>query len=99
MDWESFHTGAPPYFDLFHYLVQSNSELRRPRRQTILNGLRGKGWVGALVAAYAAGSEIDARDSSHFLGEYLRISTATLDVSAPKRSLRVRSTMSSKLGS
>ena len=40
-----------------------------------------------------------ARDSSHFLGEYLRISTATLDVSAPKRSLRVRSAMLSKLGS
>ena len=59
VDWESCHTGAPPYFDLFHYLVQSNSELRRPRRQTIINGLRGKGWVGAVIAAYAAGSEID----------------------------------------
>jgi hypothetical protein len=99
VDWESFHTGAPPYFDLFHYMVQSRSELRRPLTGTILDGLKGKGWVGAAIGAYAAGSEVDARDSAHFLREYLRISAANLDPDGPRRGTRVRSRISSKLSS
>jgi hypothetical protein len=97
VDWESFHTGAPPYFDLFHYMTQSRSELRRPRIRTILEGLNGKGWVGAAIGAYAAGSEVDAHHSAHFLREYLRISRANLDQDAPPRGVRVRSRMSSRL--
>ena len=98
VDWESFHTGAPPYYDLFHYLVQSNSELRRPLTQTILDGLKGKGWVGAAIGAYAAGSKVDARESSHFLREYLRISMAASDPEGPKRGARVRTKMLGRLG-
>jgi phosphotransferase family enzyme len=93
VDWESSHVGAPPYFDLFHYLIQSNSELRRPLRQTILAGLRGKGWVGAAIAAYAAGAQVDVHDGSHFFGEYLRISLARSDRGSPKRAVRIRSDM------
>jgi aminoglycoside phosphotransferase (APT) family kinase protein len=97
VDWESFHTGAPPYYDLFHYLVQSNSQLRRPLIQTILDGLKGKGWVGGVIGAYAAGSEVDVRDSAHFLREYLLISAANLGQDAPRRGIRVRSIMTDKL--
>jgi aminoglycoside phosphotransferase (APT) family kinase protein len=39
IDWENCRQSADPYFDLFHYLVQSSSELRRPRKQAILDGL------------------------------------------------------------
>jgi peptidoglycan/xylan/chitin deacetylase (PgdA/CDA1 family) len=99
VDWESFHTGAPPYFDLFHYMIQSRSELRRPLIRTILEGLKGKGWVGAAIGAYAAGSEVDAGDSAHFLREYLRISAASLDPDGPRRGVRVRSRISEELGS
>lgn len=99
VDWENFHTGAPPYFDLFHYLVQSNSELRRPLTRTIWDGLKGKGWVGAAIGAYAAGSEVAARDSPHFLHEYLRISSAKLDPRDARRGTRIRSKMSSRLES
>ncbi len=98
VDWENFHTGAPPYFDVFHYLVQSNSELRRPLAGTIRDGLRGKGWVGAAIGAYAAGSEVAARDSAHFLHEYLRISSPTLDPAGARRGTRIRSKMASRLG-
>lgn len=98
VDWESFHTGAPPYFDLFHYLVQSNSELRRPLKQTILDGLKGKGWVAGAIGAYAAGAELNVRDSPHFLREYLRASAARLEPEAAGRGARVRSNMSRRLG-
>ena len=94
VDWESFHTGAPPYFDLFHYLVQSNSELRRPLKQTILDGLEGKGWVAGAIGAYAAGAELNVRDGPHFLREYLRTSAARLELEAAGRGARVRSKMS-----
>jgi hypothetical protein len=98
VDWESFQSKAPPFFDLFHYLVQSNSELRRPLTQSILAGLKGKGWVGASIGAYAAGSEVHARESSHFLGEYLRISAPALNPEARRRGARVRSKMLARLG-
>jgi peptidoglycan/xylan/chitin deacetylase (PgdA/CDA1 family) len=98
VDWENFHTGAPPYFDLFHYLVQATTGLRRPRMQTILDGLKGKGWVGGAIGAYAAGSELDPRDSEHFLGEYLRISVDTLDMKTRRYGARVRLKLSSKVG-
>lgn len=98
VDWEGFRIDAPPYFDLFHYLVQANSELRRPLRRTILDGLASRGWVGGVIGAYAAGAEIDARDSAHCLREYLRISAATLALEAPARGTRVRAKMSSELG-
>jgi aminoglycoside phosphotransferase (APT) family kinase protein len=97
LDWEDFTTGAPPYFDLFHYFVQSNSELRRPTKQTILDGLRLKGWVGSAIAAYAAGAEVDAGESEHFLREYLRISTARFRMMAAPRGARVRLELSRRL--
>ena len=98
VDWEDFRADAPPYFDLFHYMIQANSELRRPLRRTIVDGVAGRGWVGEIIGAYADGAEIDARESEHFLREYLRISLATLDTEAPARGARVRSKMSAELG-
>ncbi len=93
VDWEDFRSEAPPYFDLFHYLVQSGSELRRPLRRTILDGLGGRGWVAGAIGAYAAGAEVDAREGTRFLREYLHISAAELGLVAPRRSVRVRSRM------
>ena len=97
MDWENSRAGMPPYFDLFHYLVQSNSELRRPTKRAILDGLRLRGWVGQAIGAYAAGAEIDAREGEHFLREYLRDSARKLDLEAPPRGARVRSQLMRRL--
>ena len=97
MDWENSRAGMPPYFDLFHYLVQSNSELRRPTKTAILDGLRLRGWVGHAIGAYAAGAEIDAREGEHFLRAYLRDSASNLDLEAPPRGARVRSKLMSRL--
>ena len=97
VDWEDGRTGIPPYFDLFHYLVQSNSELRRPTKAAILDGLRLRGWVGRVIGAYAAGAETEARESRHFLREYLRDSARKLDLEAPPRGARVRSKLLRRL--
>ena len=98
VDWENFRAEAPPYYDLFHFLIQSNAGLRRPRMQSILAGLNGEGWVGGLIRAYAEGSEVDLRDSAHFLQEYLRISKVVLGSDCTARGLRVRSKMASRVG-
>jgi hypothetical protein len=98
IDWESFRAEAPPFYDLFHFLLQSHAGLRRPLMQSIVGGLNGEGWVGGLIRAYAAGSEVDARDTAHFFREYLRISAATLGPDCTARGLRVRSKISSRVG-
>jgi Phosphotransferase enzyme family len=97
VDWEDSRAGLPPYFDLFHYLVQSNSELRRPSKTAILDGLRLKGWVGHAIGAYAAGAETDARDCKRFLRAYLHESARKLDLEAPPRGARVRSKLLRRL--
>lgn len=90
IDWENCQASADPYFDLFHYLVQSNSELRRPGRQAILDGLDGKGWVGTVIRAYADGSQVDVAESKRMLAGYLHVSRERLDPGAPRRGARVR---------
>ena len=98
VDWEGLRTNAPPFFDIFHYLVQSTSELRRPFVRTIVEGLRGRGWIGDAIGAYAAGAEVDPSESGRYLREYLRISLAELGVDAPRRNTRVRSGLLEILG-
>jgi hypothetical protein len=98
IDWENCRPSADPYYDLFHYLVQSNSELRRPRKQAILDGLALRGWVGAAIKAYAAGSGIDVTESRRLLTRYLDVSGAMLDPDAPGRGVRVRTLLKTRLG-
>jgi hypothetical protein len=71
--------------------------LRRPTKAAILEGIRLRGWVGRVIGAYAAGAEIDARESRHFLREYLRDSARKLDLEAPRRGVRVRSKLQRRL--
>lgn len=78
-DWEEAHDGAPPFWDLFHYLVQGHALLGRPRRAELDAGLAGRGWVGRALAAYAAGAGLDAGDGRLHIGAYLRDSTRYLD--------------------
>ncbi|MGI8773566.1 MAG: hypothetical protein ACR2KQ_00935 [Actinomycetota bacterium] len=59
VDWEEFDPQAPAFFDLFHFIVQSYELLGRPARGEIQAGLRGEGWVGRAIDAYATAASIE----------------------------------------
>jgi hypothetical protein len=90
IDWENAAEGFPPFFDLFHFFVQSNAELRRPSKRSIIEGLNLNGWVGRSIKAYSAGCQIDPGEARRHFSAYLRRSTTKVSPSAPPRALRVR---------
>ncbi len=71
VDWEDAREQAPPFFDLLHFLVQSHALLGRPSGDAIVEGVKGRGWIAALVRAYAAGAAIDANEAASHLVAYL----------------------------
>lgn len=79
LDWECARADAPPFFDLFHFLVQSYALLGRPRARAILNGLAGRGWISDTIAAYARGAGVDRNTARDYLAVYLQTSEAQLD--------------------
>jgi SAM-dependent methyltransferase len=79
LDWEDARSDAPPFYDLFHFIVQSHALLERPRTRAILEGLRGCGWIGEAIAAYSGGAGLDRRAAREHLTVYLRASLASLD--------------------
>jgi glycosyltransferase involved in cell wall biosynthesis len=90
LDWEDARSDAPPFFDVFHYLVQSSQELLFPRRTAIVDGLSGKGWIGGVIGAYAEGAGIPAETAGEFFGQYLKDSSSSLGPLAPRRGFQVR---------
>jgi len=52
-DWEATRKKSLPFEDVFHYLVQSCALLGWPSRQALFRGLRGRGWIGVTVDAFA----------------------------------------------
>jgi thymidylate kinase len=80
VDWESAGPDHPPFGDLFHFLVQGHALLGRPRVRVITDGLRGRGWVGACIRAYATAAGSDPEDAERWLLSYLRTSLETLDL-------------------
>jgi phosphotransferase family enzyme len=79
VDWEEAGPAAPPYTDVFHFLVQSHVLLGRPAAGELLAGvLGGHGWVGAAVHAYRHGADLDGDPAGGF-ERYLRASAAELD--------------------
>jgi hypothetical protein len=91
VDWEVSLDDAPPFFDVYHYLVQAHAFLGRPGRDELLRGIRGDGWIGRVIAAYAdgAGVPLSLADVSfeRYLSHTSRAPTMR-DMSA--RSIRVR---------
>jgi thymidylate kinase len=83
IDWESATFDAPPFDDLFHYLVQGAALLGHPRTSQIVAGLEGRGALAPAVRAYAdvVGHPVDGLPNA-FLG-YLDRSTATLRLDRP----------------
>jgi hypothetical protein len=74
VEWENASQAAPAFHDVFHYLVHSFATLGRPRGEEILDGLIGKGWIGAAILAYAEGAGVPAASAPKLLARYLESS-------------------------
>jgi hypothetical protein len=83
IDWEEAWDGAPPFLDLFHYLVRGHALLGHPSRSMLVAGAAGKGPVGALVRAYADGANVSAGEAPKFLRGYLEREAGMPDASEP----------------
>ncbi|HMC08151.1 MAG TPA: hypothetical protein VKL22_02340 [Actinomycetota bacterium] len=83
VDWEDALAEAPPFFDPFHYLVQSHVLIGRPSLEAIRNGIRGRGRAGAAIRAYAEGAGLDLGEARRSFSAYLRATQARLDLQTP----------------
>jgi aminoglycoside phosphotransferase (APT) family kinase protein len=84
VDWEHSRVTAPPFFDVFHYVVQAHALLERPTRHEVIAGIAtGEGWVGRAIGAYASQAGIAADRAIGHLPAYLEASIAMLDADAP----------------
>jgi len=72
LDWEEATSESPPYDDVFHYVVQAHALLGRPRADEVLEGLEGRGWVGAAFEAYADGACLTGVDRRQVFVTYLQ---------------------------
>jgi hypothetical protein len=98
IDWENTADGMPPFYDLFHFLVQSSIELRRPSKASILEALTLRGKLAPLIAAYAQGCDIHPREAEALFVDYLRRSYAGVEPSAPPRAFRIRHELARTMG-
>jgi Phosphotransferase enzyme family len=71
LDWEDATEGAPPFSDLFHFLVQGYAHLGRPTLKTLMQGLRGRTWVGSSVAAYSQAARLRPEAAWQYFEPYL----------------------------
>ena len=79
IDWEDSRADAPPFYDLFHYLVQGAVLLRRPSLRAFTGGAPGTSWMRDAIRAYAEGAGRPASTWRRHLGDYLRLSMEDLD--------------------
>jgi hypothetical protein len=70
LDWEAWGI-APPFYDLFHYLVQGHVLLGRPSQRKLLHGMGQRNWVGDAVAAYAEAVGLRPEDAPSRFRSYL----------------------------
>jgi hypothetical protein len=72
VDWEAADLASPPFFDLFHYLVQGHALLANPSRRALLAGVEaGRGWIGRSIRAYADGAGVAATAAPGLFQDYL----------------------------
>jgi glycosyltransferase involved in cell wall biosynthesis len=80
LDWEDARDDAPPFFDVFHYLVQAHALLRHPSRKELIRGLNtGDGWVGSALRAYGEAAGVPPFRAIDFFPQYLEATLVTLD--------------------
>jgi thymidylate kinase len=78
IDWEDADEAAPAFEDPLHYLVQAHALLGRPSRADLIAGVRGGGWVGRALHAYADAADIDGASLPDAFVSYLERSRGAL---------------------
>lgn len=81
IDWEDSRVDAPPFYDLFHFLVQGAVLLRRPSLRAFTGRAPGTTWMREAIRAYANGAGRPASSWRRHLADYLRLSMEHLDLS------------------
>ena len=101
LDWEEARRDPTPFLDPLHFLVQGHALLGRPRRNELLNGLGGKGFIGRALAAYADASGLAGARALDHLPSYLKQSMDLLDEEAEdgRRGIEARRALLLDLGS
>jgi hypothetical protein len=99
VDWSDARTDAPPFEDLFHYIVQSHALLGRPTRSELLEGLAGRGPTGEAVRGYAEGAGVGVEDARECFVSYLRRSFDGVDATTAdgRRARRAREALMTAL--
>jgi thymidylate kinase len=70
VDWELSSPSSPAFLDVLHYVIQSHLLLGRPRREELLRGIKGDGWIGEALAAYASGAGLPVELASEAFAAY-----------------------------
>ena len=84
VDWEMAVPEAPPFFDLVHWIVMTQSHLRRPGMQAVRTGLRGAGWIGACIIAYAHAAGVPTSALSEGIRGYLERTAERTTAGSPQ---------------
>jgi thymidylate kinase len=80
VDWAEARSDAPPFEDVFHFLVQAHTLLGRPTRGKLVTALTGEGRPGSVMLAYAKGAGLSIENVPALAESYLERSAARLDV-------------------
>jgi hypothetical protein len=78
LDWENSVEVAPPFFDIFHFLVQAHSLLRHPSRRELVAGVAGWGWIGRALRAYGRAADVEGEAVRQLFAAYLSSSLRQL---------------------
>jgi hypothetical protein len=101
VDWEDSRPEAPPFFDVFHYLVQSCALLGRPSPDAVARGLiEREGAIATVIRAYAEGAGMTVDDLASYFLDYLGLSRSQVDTATPdgRAGARVRDELRSRVG-
>jgi hypothetical protein len=71
IDWEHARIDAPPFYDLFRFVIQSSALLGRPGPEALQRALRGEGPLAPAFIAYAEAAGVDLDTAPGHLARYL----------------------------
>jgi Phosphotransferase enzyme family len=99
LDWEHA-SSRPPFFDLWHYLLQAHSLLGRPSSRALVRGLRGaRGWVRTALVEYSRGLGKPPAEAVDWFDDYITASAEQLGGNShqERHGLTARARMQTKI--
>jgi hypothetical protein len=82
VDWENAVADGRPFWDVFHYLIQSTVLLKRGSLGDVVEATRGDGRHGEVVQAYASAAGVPVGAAGSELRAYLEASLGTRSTDA-----------------